>query len=114
MDKAHLAPGDFRNALPRFQEGKIEENARRLEFVKALAAKHNATPAQIALAWVLARPFGIVPIPGTKKLRYLEENLASAKVTLSAAEIAGLEEAFPPNADYGERYTPEGMKGIGG
>ncbi|HNX05760.1 MAG TPA: aldo/keto reductase [Opitutales bacterium] len=112
-DTSKLAPSDFRKMLPRFEKEKLGENARRLKYVYDLARVHGATPAQIALSWVLSRPFGIVPIPGTKKLKYLEENVASAKVVLTAAEIAGLEEAFPVGADYGERYTPEGMKSIG-
>jgi aryl-alcohol dehydrogenase-like predicted oxidoreductase len=108
-----LPANDFRTILPRFQRARMDENTRRLLFVRELARIHSATPAQVALAWVLSRKWGIVPIPGTKKLKYLEENTAAEKVKLTQAQIAGLEEAFPCNADYGARYTPEGMQGIG-
>jgi aryl-alcohol dehydrogenase-like predicted oxidoreductase len=108
-----LPANDFRTILPRFQRARLDENTRRLLLVREIARIHGASPAQVALAWVLSRKWGIVPIPGTKKLRYLDENIAAEKVKLTEAQIAGLEEAFPLNADYGARYTPEGMKGIG-
>ena len=71
------------------------------------------TPAQVALAWLLSRGTDIVPIPGTKRRKYLEENLAAAKLMLSAAELAQLTAAFPPGVTAGTRYPEKQLKGLG-
>lgn len=79
-----------------------------------LAAQKGVKPSQLALAWVLAQGEHIVPIPGTKRRRYLEENVAAAEITLSAAELAAIEAVFPLSAAAGERYGAESMTYING
>jgi aryl-alcohol dehydrogenase-like predicted oxidoreductase len=103
-----LADNDFRRANPRFQQ--IEANRRIVEAVGELAAERDATPAQIALAWVLARGADIVPIPGTTKPARVEENVAAAELELSTEEIERLAAAAPIGATVGDRY-PEAMMG---
>ena len=105
-----LAAGDVRRRFPRFQEGNMERNLDLLGEVAALAAERNVTPAQIALAWVLNKGEDIVPIPGTQRRTYLEENLAAVDIVLTEAELARLDTAVPPSAPAGERY-PEAMMG---
>jgi aryl-alcohol dehydrogenase-like predicted oxidoreductase len=80
--------------------------------VSTLASAKGCTPAQIALAWLLSKGEHIVPIPGTKRLSYLEENVAAAQVRLTPSEIAGLEGALSTLEVAGARYTEEGMKGL--
>jgi aryl-alcohol dehydrogenase-like predicted oxidoreductase len=80
--------------------------------VKALAARKAVTAGQLALAWVLAKGDDVVPIPGTKRRKYLEHNAAAANVTLSDAEVAELETAVPPQEVAGGRYAEAGMKSI--
>ena len=101
-----LAPGsfddgDFRARNPRFTPEAMAANTALVEQVRAVAGRVGATPAQVSLAWVLAQGEHVVPIPGTKKLRYLEENAASATVTLTADDLAELD-ALP--APVGARY----------
>ena len=107
-----LADNDFRRLSPRFQDGAIDRNLALVAVVEAIAAEAGATPAQVALAWVLARGGDIVPIPGTKRRRYLEDNLAALDVTLSPEQTARLDAAFSPDKVAGERYPEAGMKGI--
>jgi aryl-alcohol dehydrogenase-like predicted oxidoreductase len=90
---ADFAADDFRTHLPRLQGENLDANLAVVERVERVAAAHGATPAQVALAWVLAQGPDIVPIPGTKRRRYLEENVAAAAVTLTASELADLAEA---------------------
>ena len=92
---------DFRSKLPRFQAGAVAENQRIVERVRAVAASRGATPAQVALAWVLARGEHVLAIPGTQRRKYLEENVAAADVELTGAELEELD-AIP--APVGERY----------
>ena len=112
-DVKNLPKGDFRSTLPRLQGEYFEANLARLGAINAVAMANGCSTAQVALAWVLAQPNNIVPIPGTKRLKYLEENVAADNVRLSQTCLARLDESFPTNADYGPRYTTEGMKGIG-
>ena len=98
-----LVPSDRRHAHPRFQEGNFERNLGLLGPVVGTAQAKGCTPAQIALAWLLAQS-GVTPIPGTKRRRFLEENVAALDVELSPAEMAQLEAAFPPGAAAGLRY----------
>lgn len=109
---AHLADNDFRRIAPRFQDGNLDTNLRLVEAVKALAATKGCTPGQIALAWLLAQGTDILPIPGTKRIAYLEDNVGAAAVTLSAAEVAALSDALPPGAASGDRYPEAGMRGL--
>jgi aryl-alcohol dehydrogenase-like predicted oxidoreductase len=101
---ADLADDDWRHCSPRFQEGNFERNLSLAERAREWAAARGCTPAQLALAWLLARGAEIVPIPGTKRVSYLEQNLAAEQVTLTAAELARLDEVFPAGAAAGDRY----------
>jgi len=108
-----LIASDRRHAHPRFQEGNFEKNLSLLGPLKAAAEKRGVTMAQVALAWLLARGDNIVPIPGTKRRKYLEENAAAVDITLSDAEVNALEEAFPPQAAAGLRYPEFQLKMMG-
>ena len=95
---------DFRRRGPRFQEDNLQRNLELVRIVEEVAAEKGATPSQIALAWVLARGRDIVPIPGTKRRSYLEENAAAAAIELSPADVERLERAFPVGVAAGDRY----------
>jgi aryl-alcohol dehydrogenase-like predicted oxidoreductase len=99
-----LDPDDFRRSNPRFQGENFGRNLELVERVREIAEEKGATPSQLALAWVLAQGEDIVPIPGTKRVRYLEENAAAAGVELTDDELARIEAAFPKGATAGERY----------
>ena len=88
-----LGEGDFRNILPRFTPAALEKNQALVDLLKRIAGEKKATPAQIALAWLLAQKPWIVPIPGTTKLHRLEENLAAADVELTASDLAEIARA---------------------
>lgn len=109
---ATFGSGDFRANLPRFSPDNIEANSSIVDVVRHLAEAKGCTPAQIALAWLLAKGDHIVPIPGTKRIKYLEENVAATQVALSSDEVTKLETAISPLEVAGERYTAEGMKGL--
>ncbi len=104
-----LAASDGRRLLPRFQEGAFEQNLALAEKVRALAAAKGCSPAQLALAWLLAQGEDIIPIPGTKRIEYLEDNLGAMDVTLTADDLAELDRLFPAGAATGDRYD-EAMK----
>jgi len=101
--------GDFRRNDPRFQGANYDANVRIAEAVQDVAKRKGATPGQIALAWLLSRGEDVVPIPGTKRRKYLEENVAAADLVLTTADQAQLEAALPPTAGprYGERQLAE-------
>ena len=99
-----LPEDDFRRRGPRFQGENFQHNLDLVAQVEEIAAEQGLTPSQLALAWVLAQGDDVVPIPGTKRVRYLEENAAAADLTLSAEDLARLEEAFPKGATAGARY----------
>jgi aryl-alcohol dehydrogenase-like predicted oxidoreductase len=99
-----LEPDDFRRNSPRFQPENFARNLELVEHVKRLAAQAGITPGQLALAWVLAQGEDIVPIPGTKRRKYLEENAAAVEVSLAPEMVEGLREIFPLDAAAGERY----------
>jgi aryl-alcohol dehydrogenase-like predicted oxidoreductase len=99
-----FAAGDFRGNLPRFQGENLQRNLDLVAQVEEIAEEKGRTPGQIALAWVLSRGGDIVPIPGTKRRRYLEENAESADVELTDDELEQLEQAFPKGAASGDRY----------
>jgi aryl-alcohol dehydrogenase-like predicted oxidoreductase len=107
-----FADGDFRAMLPRFSEANMTVNRSIFDLVHAAAAEKGCTPAQVALAWLLAKGNDIVPIPGTKRLKYLEENAAAVAISLSEAEMIALDQAIGRLPVAGERYTEEGMKGL--
>jgi aryl-alcohol dehydrogenase-like predicted oxidoreductase len=101
---ADLAADDWRHQSSRFQAGNIEANVALARPVFEMAAAKGCTPPQLALAWLLAKGQDIVPIPGTKSQKYLEENLAALDVLLSPDEVARLDSLFPPGAARGDRY----------
>lgn len=103
---------DFRQNLPRFSAENIQVNNAIVNEVVKLAKHKECTPAQIALSWLLAKGNNIVPIPGTKQLKYLEENVHASDITLSVQELLDLETAIGSLTVAGERYTQEGMKGL--
>ena len=105
-----MAPGDWRRNNPRFQGENFARNLAVAEQVRGLAREKGCTPAQLALAWVLAQGEEIVPIPGTSDPARLEENAAAAGVKLSAADLQRIEEAAPKGVVAGARYAPEGEK----
>ncbi len=106
---ASLAPDDFRRTNPRFEGQNLSRNLGLVDGIASIAAEKRCTPAQLSLAWVMAQGPDVVPIPGTKRLRYLEENVAAAGVELSAEDLERLEAAVPVGAAAGERYAPAGM-----
>ena len=103
-----LAANDYRRFSPRFQGDNFAKNLALVERIKQIAAAKRCTPSQLALAWTLAQGDDVVPIPGTKRRKYLEENLAAADLALSAAELARIDEVSPKGAAAGQRY-PEAM-----
>jgi aryl-alcohol dehydrogenase-like predicted oxidoreductase len=105
-----LDEGDFRRYGPRFTGENLAQNLTLAERVKELAAEKDITPGQLALAWVLHRGEHIVPIPGTKRVSYLEENLVAADMELTEQEVQRIGDAIPPAA--GDRYPPEGMRTV--
>ena len=107
-----LPEGDFRSENPRFSAENFDRNLKLVAAVEALAKRRDAKPSQIALAWVLAQGPDIVPIPGTKRVRYLEENVDAANVDLSADDLAELSDVFAPGAVGGTRYAEAGMKTV--
>ena len=106
---ADLPEDDWRRTNPRFQEQALQENLQLADRVTELAEQRGVTPAQLALAWVMAKGEDIIPIPGTKSPRRLEENAAAAEVELSAEDIEELDNAISPEAVRGTRYTEEMM-----
>jgi aryl-alcohol dehydrogenase-like predicted oxidoreductase len=106
-----LDPSDWRHTNPRFQDDALAHNLRLTGYVKEMAAKNGCTPAQIALAWVLAQGGDIVPIPGTKRLKYLEDNMGAVGVHLTAGDLAELNRLFPPDVAAGDRY-PAAMSAL--
>jgi len=106
---AELPANDFRRGLPRFQAAHFDENLARVERFAAIAREKGCSSAQLALAWLLAQAETIVPIPGTKRRKYLEENAAAVEIPLSAADRARIEEVVPKGWASGARYPPETM-----
>jgi aryl-alcohol dehydrogenase-like predicted oxidoreductase len=100
---------DYRRRDPRYQRGNFEANMAAAQAVRELAAEKGAKPGQIALAWLLHKGHDIVPIPGTKRRSYLEENVAAAAIALDANDMARLETALTPDTVAGPRYTPQAM-----
>jgi aryl-alcohol dehydrogenase-like predicted oxidoreductase len=99
-----LAEDDFRRHNPRFEGANFQRNLDLVERVRELAREHNCTPAQLALAWVLNQGGDVVPIPGTKRRRYLEENVAATEIELSAEDLERIDEAAPVGVAAGDRY----------
>jgi aryl-alcohol dehydrogenase-like predicted oxidoreductase len=107
-----LEAGDFRRTSPRFQGENLQKNLALVDRVATLAREKDCTPAQLALAWLLAQGEQIVPIPGTKTRQRLEENVGAVHVRLSAEDLQSLDRIAPCGVAAGERYTAEGMKTV--
>ena len=107
-----LEEDDFRRSSPRFMGENFNKNLNLVKKVEAIAKEKNCTPAQLALAWVMAQEDFIFPIPGTKRVKYLEENVKATDIHLSQKEMKEIEEVFPENAASGSRYTEAGMKTV--
>jgi aryl-alcohol dehydrogenase-like predicted oxidoreductase len=103
---------DYRRISPRFAAGNLDRNVELLRVVEDMASKKSVKPAQIALAWVMAQGDDIVPIPGTKRRIYLEENAAAAEIKLSKAELKTLADAFPRGQVAGDRYQAASMAAV--
>lgn len=110
LDISTLPENDFRRTLPRYQEKYAENNKKLAEGFAAIASSKNATPAQIALAWVLSQGEHIIPIPGTKKTKYLVENAASVDIVLSPEDLKTIDELLKKYPDTGARYTEQHEK----
>jgi aryl-alcohol dehydrogenase-like predicted oxidoreductase len=101
--------GDFRKNHPRFQGENFDKNIALVREVEKMAEAKGCTTAQLALAWVLAQGHDIVPIPGTKHVKYLDQNIGALKVEISDEELKRLDQILPPGAASGERYHTQGM-----
>jgi aryl-alcohol dehydrogenase-like predicted oxidoreductase len=107
-----LAPDDWRRRNPRFEEQNLQRNLYLAKRVETVAREKKCTPAQLALAWLLAQGEDIVPIPGTKRKKYLEENIAAVSMRLTADDLARIEKVAPQGVAAGERYPDEGMRRV--
>ena len=108
-----LAPDDFRRNTPRFQGENFQRNLDLVRHIEELATRKGCKPSQLALAWVLARGEFIVPIPGTKRVKYLEENVGALDVVLTAEDMARIDEIAPKGVAAGQRYPEQMMKLVG-
>jgi aryl-alcohol dehydrogenase-like predicted oxidoreductase len=109
---AELPQDDVRHTYPRFQPGNFENNMPLLRKIEEIAAQMQCTPAQLALAWLLAKGDDIIPIPGSKRRSRVEENAGAVEVALSAQDVAMLDEIAPPGIAAGERYPPRSMSTV--
>lgn len=107
-----LAPDDFRRTNPRFSGDNFQKNLDLVAAVGAIAADKGVTAAQLALAWVLAQGEDLIPIPGTRRIATLEQNVAAADIVLTSDDLARIEAVFPRDAAAGERYAPGGMSSL--
>lgn len=107
-----LTQEDFRRANPRFSGENFSKNHLIVKAFNQLAITKGCTAAQLALAWVLAKSSNIIPIPGTKRIKYLEENITASKIKLTQDEMQKIDQLFSPDAIHGTRYSAEGMKVI--
>jgi aryl-alcohol dehydrogenase-like predicted oxidoreductase len=108
-----LAPDDWRRKSPRFQGENFQRNLQLVAEIEAIAREKKCTPSQLALAWVLAQGKDIVPIPGTKRIHYLEENVGALQVRLSPEDLARIDSIVPRGAASGGRYPEGAMKAVG-
>ena len=107
-----LPSDDYRRFHPRFQGANFQKNLDLVRRIQEIAGENHCTPSQLALAWLLARGKEIVPIPGTKKRKYLEENLGAVAVALSATDVARIEDVAPPGVAAGPRYPEQAMRSV--
>jgi aryl-alcohol dehydrogenase-like predicted oxidoreductase len=113
VKKNDFGDRDFRRMSPRFQGENFQKNLEIVQRVEEMAAEKKCTPAQLALAWVLAKGKDVVPIPGTKRRKYIDENLAALEISLTAADFARLDGIAPPGVAAGARYPDEYMNRLG-
>lgn len=113
VKSADFGPKDFRRVSPRFHAGNFEKNLQLVAPIEKLAAEKRCTPAQLALAWVLAQGQDIVPIPGTKRRTYLDQNLGALDITLTPADLKQIDGVLPRGAAVGARYPEEYMNRLG-
>ena len=111
-DPSTLEQGDYRRNAPRLKGENLDKNVAFLERVETIARSRGVTPAQLSLAWLLACGEDIVPIPGTKRMKYLEENAAAADIILTPGELAAIDEAAPVGVAAGLRYPEQAMRAI--
>jgi aryl-alcohol dehydrogenase-like predicted oxidoreductase len=107
-----IPENDYRRHAPRFQGENFEKNLKLVDRIKEIAAQKGCTPAQLALAWVLSRGENVVPIPGTKRRTYLDQNLVALEISISAAELLRIDEIAPLGVAAGARYAPSGMQRV--
>jgi aryl-alcohol dehydrogenase-like predicted oxidoreductase len=107
-----IGENDFRSSAPRFQAENRERNLALVERLRQMADEIGCTPAQLALAWLLHQGEDVVPIPGTRRVKYLDENAAAVDIELSQEQLRELDELFPPGAAAGDRYAPAGMQSV--
>jgi aryl-alcohol dehydrogenase-like predicted oxidoreductase len=107
-----LEADDYRRHSPRFQGENFQKNLHLVDEINSIASDKGCAPAQLALAWVLAQGNDIVPIPGTKKRKYLEENVRALEVELTASDLARIDRVIPPGAASGERYAPAALRAV--
>jgi aryl-alcohol dehydrogenase-like predicted oxidoreductase len=107
-----LPADDYRRSSPRFQGENFQKNLDLVQHIERLARQKDCTPSQLALAWLLARGDDIVPIPGTKRVQYLEENVGALNVRLTADDLARIDAIAPRGAAAGLRYTEAGMRSV--
>jgi aryl-alcohol dehydrogenase-like predicted oxidoreductase len=107
-----LEPDDYRRNSPRFQGDNFAKNLKLVDEINRIATEKHCSPSQLALAWVLAQGGDIVPIPGTKRRKYLEENVRAMDVSLTAADLARIDRVIPRGAVTGERYAPMALRAV--
>ncbi len=108
-----LAPDDWRRNMPRFQGENFQKNVDLADRIHQFASARGCTPGQLALAWVLAQGEDIIPIPGTKRRKFLEENVGATSVVLTREDLAEIDRILPATAFSGDRYPAEGMRAVG-
>jgi len=112
-EASDFVEGDFRRNSPRFQDPNFQRNQQLLLTIEELAEEKKCAPSQLALAWCLAQGEDVVPIPGTKKVQYLRENVKAVDIRLTAEDLRRINEAFPPGVAAGERYPAPQMQRVG-
>ena len=111
--RSSMVAGDFRTQAPRFSDENMKVNLPLVEAVKAIAAEIGCTPAQAAIAWALTQGRDVLPIPGTKRVKYLEENTAAADIRLTPDQVERLSDAVPADTVAGDRYPSAMMAALG-
>jgi aryl-alcohol dehydrogenase-like predicted oxidoreductase len=107
-----IPEGDYRRNSPRFQGDNFDKNMKLVEQIRQMASEKKCTPSQLALAWVLAQGKEVIPIPGTKRIKYLDENMEAASIHLSTDDLKRIDSVFPKGATAGARYHEQAMKAV--